>query len=55
MDDNIEFLLKATNNYNNSYVASNGMIFTPLFDEEGKMLKTGEEVYNEWKNQNATQ
>ena len=35
MDDNIEFLLKATNNYNNSYVASNGMIFTPLFDEEG--------------------
>lgn len=30
-------------------IADNGMIFTPKFSGDGKMIATGEDSYNEWK------
>lgn len=34
------------------YIAEDNMIFTPRFDEEGNELANGEQVYNEWIDQN---
>ncbi len=31
----------------NCFITEDGKIFTPLKDEEGNLLKTGEELYNE--------
>ena len=30
------------------YVASDGAIFTPVFDASGNMTKNGEQVYQDW-------
>lgn len=32
----------------NCYISPDDMIFTPTFDKTGAMIKTGEQVYNEW-------
>lgn len=34
--------------WDNCYISDNGMIFTPLFDLDGNMIKTGTEVYKEY-------
>lgn len=30
------------------YITADGMIFTPQFNENGEITKTGEQAYNEW-------
>lgn len=30
------------------FITEEEMIFTPLFNEDGEMIKTGEQVYTEW-------
>lgn len=32
----------------NCYIADNDMIFTPVFDDAGSMIKTGNQAYQEW-------
>lgn len=32
----------------NCYVAEDGAIFTPAFDDAGGMIKTGEQVHQDW-------
>ena len=32
----------------NCFIAKDGKIFTPLKDEDDNLLKTGEQIYNEW-------
>lgn len=52
MSDEQKILLKEANVpvewQNNCYITDTNMIFTPYFDESNNMLKTGEEIYNEW-------
>ena len=35
------------NDYDSCYITENNQIFSPLKDESGKMIKTGEQVYKE--------
>ena len=34
--------------HNDCFITEDGMIFTPSFNEEDEVIKTGEEVYKEW-------
>ena len=34
--------------WDNCYISDDGMIFTPLYAENGEMLKTGEQAYNDY-------
>ena len=34
--------------WENCYITEDSMIFTPLYDDSGYMLKTGEQAYNEY-------
>ena len=34
--------------WDNCYISSDGMIFTPRYDDKGIMLKTGEQAYSEY-------
>ena len=32
--------------WENCYISDDGMIFTPRYDDNGDMVKTGEQAYN---------
>lgn len=34
--------------WDNCYISDDGMIFTPRYDDNGDMVKTGEQAYNEY-------
>ena len=34
--------------WENCYITEDSMIFTPLYDDSGYMLKTGEQAYNDY-------
>lgn len=34
--------------WENCYISNDGMIFTPKYDDNGDMVKTGEQAYNEY-------
>lgn len=34
--------------WDNCYISDDGMIFTPRYDNNGNMVKTGEQAYNEY-------
>lgn len=49
---NTEILNEANINeseWDNCYISDDGMIFTPLYDDNGQMLKTGEQAYNDYR------
>lgn len=45
-------LLKAAfipeSEWDNCYISDDGMIFTPRYDDNGDMVQTGEQAYNEY-------
>lgn len=48
---NNEILLNACipeSEWNNCYISDDGMIFTPLHDDNGQIIKTGEQMYNDY-------
>lgn len=36
--------------WENCYISDDGMIFTPRYDDNGDMVQTGEQAYNEYIN-----
>ena len=36
--------------WDNCYISDDGMIFTPRYDDNGDMVQTGEQAYNEYIN-----
>ncbi|MGX8125675.1 hypothetical protein ACWTV9_05450 [Clostridioides difficile] len=36
------------NNIDNYFITEDRQLWTPLINKEGELIKTGEEVYNEW-------
>jgi len=50
---NTEILKKAfipESEWDNCYISDDGMIFTPRYDDNGDMVQTGEQAYNEYIN-----
>ncbi len=50
---NTEILKKAfipESEWENCYISDDGMIFTPRYDDNGDMVQTGEQAYNEYIN-----
>ena len=48
---NTEILKKAfipESEWENCYISDDGMIFTPLYDDNGGMVQTGEQAYNDY-------
>lgn len=45
-----KMLIKANiiNNQSYCYISDDNMIFTPIYDKNNIIIKTGEEVYKEW-------